>query len=92
MIPIPKYISTQLRNHILIECAVAQARWEFANQEEDTLTGDFFGRIRTNWQSYNEYEWRFHYNKVRGRGQGALEKIIDTSAKAVLPQTAWAVV
>lgn len=76
MIPIPDYISRQLRQHILDQCPSAQAGWEFANQDEDTLTGDFFGRMRTGWHTNNEYEWRFHYNKVRGRGKGAMEKTI----------------
>jgi hypothetical protein len=76
MLPIPDFISNQLRDHLLSECPFAQAGWEFANQDEDTLTGDFFGRLRTNWQTSEDYEWRFHYNKVRGRGKSALEKKI----------------
>ncbi|MDJ1466196.1 hypothetical protein [Xanthocytophaga flava] len=76
MIPIPIYIIDQLRSHIINQCPIAEAGWEFANQDEDTLTGDFFGRMRTNWEEYNNYTWRFYYNKIRGRGKGALEKTI----------------
>lgn len=76
MIPIPDYISRELSKHILSQCPSAQAGWEFANQDEDTLTGDFFGRMRTERQTNNDYVWRFHYNKVRGRGKGAMEKTI----------------
>jgi hypothetical protein len=76
MIPIPNYISEQLRQHILDQCPSAEAGWEFANQDEDTLTGDFFGRMRTEYQENGAYKWRFQYNKVRGRGKGALEKTI----------------
>jgi hypothetical protein len=76
MIPIPDYISRQLSSHIRSQCKIAEAGWEFANQDEDSLTGDFFGKMRTNWQAMNNYEWRFHYNKVRGRGKNAMEKTI----------------
>lgn len=76
MIPIPKFISSELRSHILQLCAKGEAGWEFANQEEDALTADFFGTLRTDWITTNNYQWRFHYNKVRGRGPGAMEKTI----------------
>jgi hypothetical protein len=74
MIPIPDYISSQLRTHILSQCPAAQEGWIFANQDEDTLTEDFFGRMRTNWQTVNDYEWRFHYNTVRVEGEAHWKK------------------
>lgn len=73
MIPIPNFISERLSQHIFNQCPSAEAGWEFGNQDEDTLTGDFFGNLRTSWKSINNFEWRFHYNKVRGRGPNALE-------------------
>ncbi|WP_129021462.1 hypothetical protein [Edaphocola flava] len=76
MIPIPYYISDELKAHILNQCPTAESGWEFANQDEDTLTGDFFGKMRTQWHTNKDYEWRFHYNKVRGRGRNAMEKTI----------------
>src|SRR5687767_12633549 len=76
MIPIPDFIIRRLSSHILTQCPNAEAGWEFGNQDEDTLTGDFFGNLRTGWHNSNDYEWRFHYNKVRGRGPGALESKI----------------
>lgn len=78
MIPVPRFIIEELKNHILKVCPRAQNGWEFANQDEDTLTGDFLGNLRTDWHTTQNYEWRFLYNKIRGRGKGALEKIVGT--------------
>lgn len=78
MIPLPRFIIKELQAHILGVCPRAQNGWEFSNQDEDTITGDFLGNMRTDWNSNQNYEWRFGYNKVRGRGKGALEKIVGT--------------
>lgn len=84
MIPIPSYIKNELRSHILSNCARAEAGWEFANQDEDTLTGDFLGNFRTEWRQTDNFSWRFSYNKVRGRGTGALEKKTGTDGLITL--------
>lgn len=58
--------------------AAAEGGWESASDEEDALTGDFCGRLRTTWQEVSSrdgyWRWRIHYKKFRGRGTDALEK------------------
>lgn len=78
MIPIPKFIISELQGHINSQCSKAEAGYESANQDEDTITGDFLGSFRTQWNISNGFEWRFSYNKIRGRGKGAPEKVFGT--------------
>ncbi|WP_299134541.1 hypothetical protein [uncultured Tenacibaculum sp.] len=74
---IPKNIQSELARYIQERCSSAESGWEFSNQDEDTITGDFLGNLRTpNWINKNNFEYRFYYNKFRGRGKGALEKSV----------------
>lgn len=76
---IPEAVIPLLEDHIKKNCKKAETAWEFANQDEDTLTGDFLGNLRTpGWIGDSNYQFRFFYNKVRGRGNGALEKLTGT--------------
>jgi hypothetical protein len=60
--------------------ARAEVGWESGSDEEDTLTGDFCGALRTDWVSTagdrGLWFWRVRYKKFRGRGRGALEKAL----------------
>jgi hypothetical protein len=76
MIPVPKEIIEILSSHIQSNCGRAESGWEHAREDEDTVTGDFFGIMRTGWNSTGSFSWRFSYNKFRGRGGKALEKIV----------------
>lgn len=76
---VPKFIQTDLSKYILSKCFHAEAGWEFSNQDEDTITGDFLGNLRTaGWIEKKNFEYRFYYNKIRGRGPKALEKKIGS--------------
>ena len=76
MIPVPGDVIEALRLHLQVACPRAQRGWESVKEEEDAITGDFFGNLRTDWTATGKYSWRFSYNKFRGRGRGALEKEI----------------
>jgi hypothetical protein len=41
MIPVPQELIAALRRRILSKCANAEAGWKYANQDEDSITGDF---------------------------------------------------
>lgn len=71
---IPIQIQIALAKHIMNKYSHAVSGWEFANQDEDTITGDFLGNLRCDWTPIGQYNFRFIYNKIRGRGKGALEK------------------
>ncbi len=74
---IPNNVQRELAKYIKEKCPHAESGWEFSNQDEDTITGDFLGNLRTNgWQTADGFTYRFSYNKVRGRGPKAMEKEI----------------
>jgi hypothetical protein len=75
---LPQEVQDALAQHIDKNYELAESGWIFANQDEDTLTGDFLGRLRSDWLGVGNYNFRFYYDKVRGRGPGALEKLTGT--------------
>jgi len=76
---IPDNVLPAIEEHIKNNCPKAETAWEFSNQDEDTITGDFLGNLRTaGWVDVNDYQFKFYYNKIRGRGKGALEKLTGT--------------
>jgi hypothetical protein len=80
-----KELQTHLREGVLH----AEAGWEAGSEDEDTLTGDFGGSLRTHgWidfpQSIEPWQWRITYKKFRGRGGGAPEKVIGADGIVVV--------
>ncbi len=76
---IPNPIFEAIQRHLRTVGDNAQTAWPAANAEEDTLTGDFCGRLRTEPQRIRvnggqQWEWSVRYKKFRGRGKGAFEK------------------
>lgn len=76
---IPTVVFDVLQEHLRTGTkAAAQGGWESASDEEDALTGDFCGRLRTGWREVlsrdGSWRWRIQYKKFRGRGTDALEK------------------
>lgn len=72
---IPSNIQSELAKYIKDKCTHSERGWEFSNQDEDTITGDFLGNLRSeDWNQATNFSYRFYYNKLRGRGKGALEK------------------
>jgi hypothetical protein len=76
---IPNPIFEAIQKHLRAVGNDAQTAWPAANAEEDTLTGDFCGRLRTEPQRIRinggqQWEWSVRYKKFRGRGKGAFEK------------------
>lgn len=53
--------------------------WKSASEEEDSITGDFFGQLRKDNVRVKipegDWKWSVDYRKLRGRGPGAEEKI-----------------
>jgi hypothetical protein len=76
MLPIPEKLKAKVKNRILSLSDDAERNsWESSSQEEDAITGQYFGAFVTNgWQNDDEYDWRIKFNKFRGRGIGAMEK------------------
>jgi len=87
MIPIPENIKDALGDHIIKMCEHAEEGWENANEDEDTITGDFFGSLRTGLREVDGFSWKFSYNKVRGRGSGAMEKKVGTDGIITIKYT-----
>ena len=80
---LPDEVIDAIKDHLSTRAAEVQgAVWESASQEEDSLTGDFFGSLRTSKRSEmvegREYRWSVTYKKLRGRGPGAPEKKTGT--------------
>lgn len=72
---VPDIVQMKLQEYIMNRCNHAEEGWEFSNQDEDTITGDFLGNLRTKgWIESENLSFRFNYNKFRGRGNNALEK------------------
>jgi hypothetical protein len=77
VLPAPVYEA--VRTHLAVRARVAVVGWEGGSDEEDTLTGDLGGTLRTNWRVVPvddalNWRWRVRYKKLRGRGRGAFEK------------------
>jgi hypothetical protein len=75
---IPALIFDAIQKHLRSVGDNAQSAWASANSEEDTLTGDFCGRLRTEPQrirvnKVERWEWMIRYKKFRGRAKGAFE-------------------
>ena len=77
---IPTELFREVQSHIRDRTSHAEEGWEAGSDEEDTLTGDFGGSLRTGWVDYrknetgNYWRWRITYKKLRGRGADAPEK------------------
>lgn len=83
---IPVGVFEAIQEHLRERTAHAELGWEAGADEEDTLTGDFCGSLRTRgWIESTEdrvhWQWRVTYKKFRGRGHGASEK--ETGADGV---------
>lgn len=72
---IPSNIQKELAEYIKNRCPRAENGWNYSNQDEDTITGDFLGNLRSDgWRYADNFRYNFYYNKIRGRGKNALEK------------------
>jgi hypothetical protein len=76
MIPIPDFLKEEIRRYILSQCPQATTGWPYANHDEDTLTGDFLGRLRSDWTKSDTHIWRLFYNKPSSRSAGSMESKI----------------
>lgn len=80
----PQSVFASVQSHLRMGCLRGEKGWESGRQEEDTLTGDLCGSLRTDgWVELTDEDggsWRFRvtYKKFRGRGKGAEEKIFGT--------------
>lgn len=75
---LPEEIQDALAQYLDEKYEHAECGWDSGNQDEDTLTGDFLGNLRCDWKQAGNFSFRFKYNKVRGRGPGALESFTGT--------------
>lgn len=75
---LPQEVKDALTQYLNEKYEHAESGWDSGNQDEDTLTGDFLGNLRCDWKDVGDFSFRFKYNKSRGRGPGALEKLTGT--------------
>jgi hypothetical protein len=78
---IPEQVFLAIQTYLRERTAHAERGWEGGADDEDALTGDFGGSLRTpHWiesmQNGTLWRWQVRYKKVRGKGDGAPEKEI----------------
>ena len=76
---LPDEVVNAIKSHLRDRAnRVEQQVWESSHEDEDALTGDFFGSLRTKDRTVRvngrECRWSVTYKKPRGRGQNAPEK------------------
>ncbi len=76
---IPEPVFEAIQEHLRTVGDTAESAWTAASAEEDTLTGDLCGRLRTEphrirVRRSEQWEWSIRYKKFRGRGKDAFEK------------------
>jgi hypothetical protein len=83
---IPSGVFEAVQGHLRARAESAQVGWESASDEEDALTGDFCGALRSGWDtmqaSNGAWRWRVQYKKFGGRGNNAFEK--DSGADGIV--------
>lgn len=78
---IPQELYSQIVNYIQKECRKWQeGAFRRAYSDEDTLTGDFWSQLSLSdkFNAPHGWNWNIEYNKIRGRGTGAPEKLIGS--------------
>ncbi len=75
---LPEEVVQTIKSHLRDRAnEVQQQVWSSSHEDEDALTGDFFGNLRGSGSltvDGREYRWSVKYKKLRGRGQNAPEK------------------
>jgi len=76
---LPDEIKQEIAAHIQRAICHAEAGWDAAHDEEDTLTGELGGALRTDGfvkcESDSSWSYKLSYKKLRGRGPHAPEKV-----------------
>src|SRR3569623_166050 len=81
---IPKEVLKSIKDHIEESIPKALQGFISANEDEDTMTGQFGARLRTGSHTVEveqseisgKWRWSIDYTKFRGRGKGATESFI----------------
>lgn len=75
---IPRSVFETVQRQLRARAEAAQVGWESASDDEDALTGDFCGALRSDWDTVRTgdgaWRWRVRYKKFGGRGRNAFEK------------------
>lgn len=71
---LPSKLIEEIKQYIKESSLNGEMGWESSNQDEDSLTGDYFSQLRRDWVEFDDWAWRITYRKFRGRGKGAYEK------------------
>lgn len=84
MIELPKKLKIEIQEEIKKNSLEGEKGWRFSKQDEDSLLGDFLGKLRTDKKKFNksgkDYQWEILYHKMRGRGRNAYESKIGADA------------
>src|SRR5438128_2509012 len=80
---LPEQVLRSIRDHVIHIQAQFKTFYESASEDEDTLTGDFLGHLRStqtvttdNPEIGRTWVWKIRYTKLRGRGPKPTENII----------------
>ncbi len=83
---LPEPLFDAVQRHLRERAIAAHAGWDSASEDEDALTGDFCGALRSSWTEVRTdtgaWRWRVWYKKFRGRGAKAFEK--DAGADGIV--------
>jgi hypothetical protein len=71
---IPERVFRAIQKHLRERTALAERGWPAGEDDEDTLTGDFGGALRTgSWKQIQQnrvrWEWRVNYKKIGSKAE-----------------------
>lgn len=74
---VPNTIILAIKEHINVNTTseIEKEIWESANSNEDSLIGDYFGRLRCRDRSCDEWTWGINYRKFGSGGENSDEKL-----------------
>ena len=87
---LPKALAEDIARYIERACKKGENGFQNAYEDEDTITGDFLGSLRSDWKSFSNnrgrWRWKIEYKKFRGRGKNAFES--STGSDGIIQITA----
>lgn len=75
----PPQVFAAIQKHLRHESQLGEQGWQAGEDEEDTLTGHYLGKLQTDrwqvsWTSEGRWRWRIRYKKFGSKGANAPEK------------------
>lgn len=60
---IPKHLKLEIQEHIRKSSLRGEQGWKSSHEDEDSITGDFFGSLRNGLNKSDGFSWEITYNK-----------------------------